>query len=762
MTNGARLVSEMTLEEKAAICTGATVWTTTPVHRLGIPSIVLSDGPHGLRQVTHPELMSFDALPSTCFPSASCSASSWDPALLSAMAGAIADEARAAGVKVVLGPGVNIKRSPVGGRNFEYFSEDPFLAGELAVGYIEGMQARGVGSSLKHFAVNNLETRRMTVDAIVDGRALREIYLPAFEAAVTRARPWTVMSAYNRVNGTYASQHGGLLIQILRKEWGFDGVVVSDWGGVQDRVAAIAGGTDLEMPGPRPRRVREVVDAVNAGRLAEAELDVSVRRIVELAARGQEPVERTEWTLGAHHELARRVAAESMVLLRNDGTLPLRDLSSLAVIGRAAVEPRYQGDGSSRVHAVTVDEPLEELRRRDPNLRIEYAEGYPADDSEDPATIAEAVAVARSADVALVFAALPGWKDVEGADRDDLDLTPHQVALIRAVTEVQPRTIVILNNGSAVAMDDWIAGTAAVLEAWLPGQGGGSAIADILFGVVNPSGKLPETFPHRLADTPAFFNQPGENDQVRYGEGVFVGYRAYDAQDRPVLFPFGHGLSYTDFAYGPPGASPNVIGPDEGVTVSVDVTNTGARAGQEIVQVYVADRESSLRRPPKELKGFAKLELVPGESKQVDIQLPARSFAFYHPGRGDWVVEAGDFDVLVGSSSADIRGACTVTVRSGERRPSLLGDLSTLGDWLTDPAGREILEPMLPSIQGRLVSALGSAPNDPAAVDPDIWWWVTSMPLQYVLDVGADPDGASPTEVVRTLLAQVRQATRVE
>jgi beta-glucosidase len=752
----------MTLEEKAAICTGATVWTTTPVDRLGIREIVLSDGPHGLRQVTDPALMSFDALPSTCFPSASCSASSWDPGLLSEMSGAIADEARSAGVDVVLGPGVNIKRSPVGGRNFEYFSEDPFLAGELAVRYIEGMQARGVGSSLKHFAVNNLETRRMTVDAIVDERALREIYLPAFEAAVTRARPWTVMSAYNRVNGTYASQHRGLLIQILREEWGFDGVVVSDWGGVQDRVAAIAGGTDLEMPGPRPRRVREVVAAVREGRLAEAELDVAVRRIVELAARGREPVEPTEWTLAAHHDLARRLAAESMVLLRNDGILPLRDLSSLAVIGRAAVEPRYQGDGSSRVHAVTVDEPLEELRRRDPNLRIDYAEGYPADERDDPAMIAEAVAVSRSTDAAIIFAALPGWKDVEGADRDDLDLTPHQVALIRAVTEVQPRTIVILNNGSAVAMDDWIAGTAAVLEAWLPGEGGGSAIADIIFGVVNPSGKLPETFPHRLADTPAFFNQPGENDEVRYGEGIFVGYRAYDAQDRPVLFPFGHGLSYTDFAYGPPGASSSVIGPEDGVTISVEVTNSGARAGREIVQVYVADRESSLRRPPKELKGFAKVELAPGESKQVEIQLPARSFAFYHPGRGDWVVEAGDFDVLVGSSSADIRGTCTVTVRSGERRPSLLGDLSTLGDWLADPAGREILAPMLPSIQDRLVSALGSAPNDPAAVDPDIWWWVTSMPLLYVLDVGAGPDGAPPTEVVGTLLAQVRQATTVE
>ena len=755
----AALVREMTLQEKAALCTGATVWTTSPVDRLGVRSVALSDGPHGLRQVSDPEVMSFEARPSTCFPSASCSASSWDPALLSVMAGAIADEARAAGVDVVLGPGVNIKRSPLGGRNFEYFSEDPFLAGELAVGYIDGMQARGVGSSLKHFAVNNLETRRMTVNAIVDERALREIYLPAFEAAVTRARPWTVMSAYNRVNGTYASEHRRLLVEILRDEWRFDGVVVSDWGGVQDRPAALAGGTDLEMPGPRPRRVHEVVEAVRSGRLAESVLDAAARRIVELAARRPDRVEPALDTFAAHHDLARRIAAESMVLLRNDGTLPLRGLSSLAVIGRAAVEPRYQGDGSSRVHAITVDVPLDEIRKRDPNLRIDYDDGYPADEREDPSMIDEAVRAARAADVALVFAALPPWKDSEGADRGDLDLTPHQIALIRAVTEAQPRTVVILNNGSAVAMDDWISGTAAVLEAWLPGEGGGSAIADILFGVVNPSGKLAETFPHRLADTPAFFNEPGENDELRYGEGIFVGYRAYEAQDRPVLFPFGHGLSYTEFAYGDPTASSSVIGPDDGVTVSVEVTNTGTRAGPEVVQVYVADRESSLRRPPKELKGFAKVELAPDETREVDIELPPRSFAFFHPGRGAWIVEPGEFDILVGASSADIRGRCAVTVRADGGVASLLGELSTLGDWLADPDGRRVLESMLPAIHERLISALGSAPNDPGEIDPDIWWWVTSMPLRYVLDVGAEADDRVPAEVVQSLLAQVR-ATR--
>ncbi|MCB0137242.1 MAG: glycoside hydrolase family 3 C-terminal domain-containing protein, partial [Caldilineaceae bacterium] len=589
-------------------------------------------GPHGVRRVPDIHAVAAQSLPATCFPTASLLASTWDAELLQAMGEALATEAVALGANVLLGPGVNMKRTPLCGRNFEYFSEDPYHAGELASALVEGIQSKGVGTSLKHFAANNQESERFSIDAVVDERTLREIYLPAFERVVKRAKPWTVMCAYNKLNGTYCSEHYTLLTEILREEWGYEGLVVSDWGAVHDRVAALQGGLDLEMPGPKPHRTAAVVEAVRAGTLDEAVLDKAVRHILQIVFRGAETRAGGTFDAAAHHVLARKVAAEGMVLLKNDGILPLRSVDHIAVIGRSAKAPHYQGGGSSHINPTQVDGPFESLMALAGDAEVTYSEGYPADDSFQQSLIDGAAAAAQVADVALLYIALPSYKESEGYDRADIDLTAQQIALIRAVSAVQPRCVVILNNGSAVAMSEWIDGVAAVLEAWMMGQAGGGAIADVLFGAVNPSGKLAESFPLKLADTPAHINFPGDDGQVRYGEGLFIGYRYYDARQMPVLFPFGYGLSYTTFAYSNATVSAATFRDVDGVTVSVDVTNTGSVAGKEVVQLYVHDRKSKLVRPFKELKGFAKVDLEPGETKRVDIALDFRAFAYYHPG----------------------------------------------------------------------------------------------------------------------------------
>jgi beta-glucosidase len=749
------ILEQMTLEEKAALCTGATAWTTTSVERLGVPPLSVADGPHGVRRVPDARSLTFAALPATCFPTASCTASAWDTDLMREMGRAIAEEAIALGVDVVLGPGVNMKRTPLCGRNFEYFSEDPHLAGELAVAFIDGVQSCGVGTSLKHFAVNNQEARRMTVSAEVDERTLREIYLSAFEAAVTRTQPWAVMCSYNRVNGTYGSEHHGLLTKILRDEWGFEGLVVSDWGAVHDRVRALDAGLDLEMPGPRERRVQSVVDAVRGGRLDEAVLDASVRRILGIVLRAAETPKGASFDAEAHHALARRIATRGMVLLKNDGILPLQDVRRIAVIGRAAQEAHFQGGGSSHMNPTQVDVPLAELAKLAGGAEITFAEGYPADDSRRPDLIDDAVAAARAGDVALLYVALPTFKESEGHDRADLDLTAHQVALIRAVTGAQPKSVVILNNGSAVTMSAWVDDAAAVLEAWLMGQAGGGAIADILFGVVNPSGKLAETFPLRLEDTPAFLNHPGENDVVRYGEGIFIGYRYYDVRDQPVLFPFGHGLSYTSFAYANPRVSATTFRDVDGVTVSVDVTNTGAVTGREVVQVFVHDGHASVLRPPKELKGFATVELRPGETRAVEISLGFRAFAFYHPGNGRWITEDGEFDILIGASAADIRCVQTVHLTSTLDLSPILTSMSTPADWLADPRGQPLMEAFLRDLEPAVVGTLG-APKDGLKLDPMLPGYLMNMPLRDVLEFGSARGGLDPAEVVNGLLARLQ------
>ena len=750
------IVDQMTLEEKATLCTGAGPWRTEGVERLGVGPVTLCDGPHGLRRLEDLTTMTSPSLPATCFPTASCQAATWNTSLMEELGGALAREAIALGVDVILGPGINMKRTPLCGRNFEYFSEDPYLSGALAAAYVQAVQGAGVGTSLKHFAANNQEYQRFSISADVDERTLREIYLPAFEKVVKEARPWTVMCAYNRINATYCSNHRELLTEILKDEWGFDGAVVSDWGAVHDRVTALQAGLDLEMPGPKPRRVDGVVAAVRDGTLDEEALDESVRRILGMAHQGAQTPEAHPLDASAHHALARRIAAEGIVLLKNDGLLPLQDPTHIAVIGRAAREPRIQGGGSSNVNPTQVDNCFDAIQRLAGEARVTYAEGYASELDIDQELIDQAVALAQAARVALLFVALPPVLESEGYDRPDLDLTAPQVALIQAVTAVQPRTVVILNTGSAVVMEPWIDGAAAVVEAWLMGQAGAGAVADILFGRLNPSGKLAETFPRRLADTPAYLNFPGENGVVRYGEGLFIGYRYYDAKEMPVLFPFGHGLSYTTFAYDQARVSARRFKDVEGVTLSVDVTNTGEMAGQEIVQVYVHDREASLVRPVKELKAFAKVQLEPGETATVTFHLGFRAFAFYHPAHQRWITEDGQFDLLIGGSTADIRCTEAVTLESTLDLPSLLNEESTLREWLADPQGRSVIQPLFEQIVAHMGGDPGSSEEPPEPTGMDAARSVMDMPVLGILRFREDALPATPEDIVAWLLEEVR------
>jgi beta-glucosidase len=748
----------MTVEEKAALCTGVNAWQTVPIERLGIPAMTVSDGPHGVRRVVELDKPMRESMPAICFPTASALAATWDINLLYEMGQALGEECIALGVDVLLGPGNNMKRTPLCGRNFEYYAEDPFLGGELATSLINGVQSKGVGTSLKHFAANNQEYQRFTLDAQVDERALREIYLAGFERAVKQAKPWTVMCAYNRLNGPYCSQHKRLLVDILKDEWGFEGFVVSDWGAVHDRVAALAAGLELEMPGPQPDRVQEVVEAVQKGELDESALDAAVERLLNIILRATK-VEKggTEIDVDAHHALARRIAGEAIVLLKNEGQiLPLQQSpGKLAVIGAAAQEPYYQGGGSSHINPTQVDVPLEELRKLAGDSELVYAQGYTMQPGFDQALIDEAVAVARCADVALLYVALPGFKESEGYDRGDMDLTEQQVALIQAVAAVQSKTVVILNNGSAVTMSEWIDGVPAVIEVWMMGQAGGGAIADVLFGAVNPSGKLAETFPLRIEDTPAYLNYPGENGQVRYGEGLFIGYRYYEAKGMDVLFPFGFGLSYTTFTYSNLQLSAKTFTDTDGLRVSVDVTNSGDVPGSEIVQLYVHDHHARLARPRKELKGFAKVRLGAGETQTVTLELDGRAFAYYDPGYKQWVAESGAFDILVGRSSADICLQETVQLESAQELPSVLHRESTLGEWLDDPRGAALLQPMLQQMMARM--GADSEAESPA-LGMEAMDLMRGVPLRVILRFAGDKLPMPPNQFVDGLLAQVHAA----
>ncbi|TNM69164.1 beta-glucosidase [Streptomyces sp. NP160] len=721
------VLAALSLEEQARLLDGSDFWHTQPLDEHGVPAVMVTDGPHGLRkQPTDGDHLGLGgSVPATCFPPAAGLASSWDVDLLQRVGTALGEECRAEGVAVLLGPGVNMKRTPLCGRNFEYFSEDPVLAGDLAAALVRGVQSQGVGTSLKHFAANNQETHRMSVSAEVDERTLREVYLTAFERVVRTAQPWTVMCSYNRINGVYASQDPWLLTRVLRNEWGFEGLVVSDWGAVDDRPLGVAAGLDLEMPSSSGASTAKVLAAVREGRLSEADVRTAARRVLQLVARAQPGLaEPRPYDAAAHHALAREAAQRSAVLLKNDpvgtsaGAAPLLPLDAaaagvVAVVGEMARTPRYQGAGSSQVVPTQLDDALTALRDDlEGTGEVRFAAGYSLDDGEqddDGALADEAVAAARGADVVLLFLGLPGSYESEGFDRTHLDLPASQLALLDAVLEVTERVVVVLSNGSAVRLHPWADRVPALLEGWLLGQAGGSAVADLLVGRVSPSGRLAETLPLRLEDTPAFgAGFPGEGGVVRYGEGVFIGYRWYDTRRAAVSFPFGHGLTYTTSAYDALSVEVTGSGADAGLRVALTVTNTGSRAAAEVVQVYVADPVAEVARPDSELKAFARVELEPGQSRAVSFELDARALSYWSPVQRRWVVEGGAFEVRVGASSRDVRLRETVQVTGEDLTPPVAVD-AEISTWLDHP----VAGPALRSVLERSGGGFAGMVDDP-------------------------------------------------
>ncbi len=663
------IVSQMTLEEKASLCSGQDFWNLESIERLNIPKIMVTDGPHGLRkQQSSADHLGINAsVPSTCFPTASLLASTWDKKVLEQVGEAIALEVLNEEVGVVLGPGVNIKRSPLCGRNFEYFSEDPYITSMLATHYIQGVQSIGIGTSIKHYAVNNQEYRRMTIDSVVDERALREIYLAAFENAIKHANPWTVMSAYNKVNGVYASEHTRLLNDILRKEWGFKGIVVTDWGACNDRVLGLEAGLDLEMPGNGGRNDRKIVAAIESGELSVDVLDNTVVLLLELIFKAEAAFKNKKLCdKKVHHKLARKVASEGIVLLKNDrGILPLNADEKVAIIGEFAKSPRYQGSGSSLINPTVVDNAYDEfIKFVGEDAEVTYARGYSKDTDEiDKDLLGEAVDVASKANVVLLFVGLTDAYESEGFDRTHMKLPKNHDELIKKIAENHDNVIVVLSNGSPVEMS-WVDDVSGIVEGYLGGQASGGAVTDVLLGIVNPSGKLAETFPIKLEDNPSFPNFPSGPNAVEYMESIYVGYRYYEKSKKEVLFPFGHGLSYTSFEYKSLELNKVEILDGETVEAKVVFKNTGSVRGKEVIQLYVKDIESTIFKAPKELKGFEKIELQPGEEKTVTFNLSKRDFAHYSVEINDWIVESGEFDICVGASSADIRLSKVVNVNS--------------------------------------------------------------------------------------------------
>ena len=696
-------LAQLTLEEKASLLSGHDFWNTPAIERDGVhvPAMLLTDGPHGVRKqkADGDELGLGESEPATCFPTAVTLGSTWDTNLTERVGEALGRESRALGLSVLLGPGANIKRDPRCGRNFEYLSEDPVLSGDLAAALIRGIQSQGVGASLKHFAANNQETDRMRVSAEVDQRTLREIYLASFERAVKASDPWTIMCSYNKINGTYASHHRWLLTEVLRDEWGWDGLVMSDWGAVRDRVAAVAAGLDLEMPSSGGRTTALVIDAVHAGTLDEAVVDVAVRRLLHLIAKSSAVQDAAGLTaaptvdFAAHHSLARQAAAAGAVLLRNEPTgpdaaplLPLAGPQGVAVVGEFARTPRYQGAGSSQVNPTELSNALNAFADAW-GAPVPFAPGFalaegPATDATPAALRAEAVALAASATTVVLFLGLPSAAESEGFDRAHLSLPADQLALLDAVAQVNSNIVAVLANGSVVTLSEWQHHTPAIIEGWLSGQAGGAGIVDLLTGAVSPSGRLAETVPVRLEDVPSFGAFPGELGTVRYGEGLSVGYRHYDLRDAAVAYPFGFGLTYTSFAID---AVVTGVGADAAVTVTARVTNTGGRAGAEVVQVYIGDPESLVTRPVRELKGFARVALEPGESRTITLELDSRALAYWHPTLERWVVEGGAFTVDVGTSSRDIAASVTIDVE-GDDISTPLHELSTMREMRAHPA----------------------------------------------------------------------------
>ena len=670
MKDPKELLALMTLEEKAAMCDGKDYWHLKGIERLGIPEIMVCDGPHGLRKKDYEKKGSSlsASVPSICFPTAVTTACSWDPDLLEKMGKALGGKCLKEKVGVLLGPGVNMKRSPLCGRNFEYFSEDPVLAGELAASFINGVQSRGVGTSLKHFCANDQESRRMNGDSVVDERALREIYLPAFEIAVKKAQPWTVMNSYNKINGTFGSENAHTQTEILRDDWGFEGAIVTDWGACNNRDDGLVAGNDIEMPSSSGAGTRKILDAVKSGKISEELLNERVLKILELiekAADGAEKAEKEgfEFDEEKDHLLAKEIAEQSMVLLKNDGILPLDKSKKVAVIGEMAKTPRYQGAGSSQINPTHLDGAYDILVAAGVNAT--YSQGYErtlAKAKKNPAHIEEAVAAAKNADTVLLFIGLTEDYESEGFDRTHMKLPDAHIELVKAVSAVNKNIVVILSGGAPVEFDWDNDSVRAILNSYLGGQAGAGAVVDIVLGKVNPSGKLAETYPEKLEDNPSFNNFPGNIATVEYRESVYIGYRYYEKAGQSVRYPFGYGLSYTTFEYSGLYIDKTDMDENDTLSVSFRVKNTGSVAGFETAQLYVGDPESTIFRPVKELKGFKKIWLKPGEEKAITITLNKRAFAFFNVKTNGWCVESGIFNIYVGASSADIRLTGSVNV----------------------------------------------------------------------------------------------------
>ncbi len=679
-----KLVSQMTLEEKAGLCSGADFWHTKGVERLNIPQSMVSDGPHGLRKQDEEadHLGVNESIQAVCFPAGCASASSFDRELMYHIGETLGNECMAENVSVILGPAVNIKRSPLCGRNFEYYSEDPFLAGEMATGFIQGVQSQNVGTSIKHFAANNQEHERMSGSSEVSERALREIYLAPFEKAVKKAQPRTVMCSYNKINGTFASENHWLLTEVLRDEWDFKGYVMTDWGALNDCVKAIEAGLDLEMPGSSTDNAQLIAEAVKNGTLPEHLLDEAVERILNIVYEYEENKKPATFDREADHAKAEEFAAECMVLLKNeDNVLPLKKGSKVAFIGGFAKAPRYQGGGSSHIKCTRITDALSSAEGY---ADVIYAEGFSTtEDMVDEAKVKEALDAAAQADTVVVFAGLPDSFESEGYDRSHMRLPNCQNELIGKLSKVNPNLVVVLHNGSPVELP-WIGQAKGVLEAYLGGEGVGKATVQILFGEKNPSGHLAESFPIRLEDNPSYLNFPGKGGKVCYAEDVFVGYRYYDAKKMPVLFPFGHGLSYTTFAYSNLKTDKQQVKDSDLLKVSVDVTNTGKMAGKAVVQLYVADETGYALRPVKELKEFAKIALMPGETKTVSFELSQRSYAYWDEDIPEWYAPSGTYRIMIGESSAKIVAETAVEVISTTARIMHVDGSTTIGELMAN------------------------------------------------------------------------------
>lgn len=749
------LVAQMTLEEKAGLCSGLDFWHTKSVERLGVESVMVSDGPHGLRKQDQEadHLGMNDSIKAVCMPAACATAASFDREQLYRVGQAIGDSCQHEKLGVVLGPAVNIKRSPLCGRNFEYFSEDPYLAGEMSAAFINGVQSRNVGTSIKHFAANNQEHRRMSSSSNADERTLREIYFPAFETAVKKAQPWTVMCSYNRINGVYASEDPWLLTRVLREDWGFEGYVVSDWGAVSDRVAGLKAGLDLEMPASGGVNDVKIVEAVRNGTLDEAVVDLAAERILRINYKYLDNARpETPWDMEAQHLLSAEVAADSMVLLKNEGVLPLNKEDTVAFIGEFAVKPRFQGGGSSHINSFKTTSAMEAAE----GLKVTYARGYSvAADSTTEEWIDEAVEAAKHAKVAVIFAGLPDSYESEGYDRTHMQLPACQNRLIEAVAAANPNTVVVLHNGSPVEMP-WIGHVKGVLEAYLGGQAVGLATVRVLFGDVNPSGRLPESFPKKLSDNPSYLFYGGEGDRADYREGIFVGYRYYDRKDMEVLFPFGYGLSYTTFAYSNLRLSAETISDTDTLTATVTVKNTGSRTGKTVVQLYVGDHESTVFRPVRELKDFAKVELQPGESRDVTFTLDKRAFAYWNEEIQDWHVESGEFTIEVGQSSRNMECSTSVYVMSTAKLPKHYTMDTIFMDLMADPEAMEVMQPMMGAIQRALTpgSEDKSAAAAEAITEEMNLAMMKYMPLRGALSFGG---GSITREQIEDLLVQLKR-----